>query len=69
MSRRFAMRSRPMANARSIKYQMAIAKPPLAKEIKEIKEIKEFKEIKECDFEAAEVNETLVRDLATGDFL
>jgi DNA replication protein DnaC len=43
--------------ARSIKYQMTIAKLPLAKEIKEF------------DFEAAEVNETLIRDLATGDFL
>jgi hypothetical protein len=38
--------------ARSIKYQMTIAKLPLAKEIEEF------------DFEAAEVNETLVRDLA-----
>jgi len=27
------------------------------------------KEINEFDFEAAEVNETLIRDLATGDFL
>jgi len=43
--------------ARSIKYQMTIAKLPLAKEIDEF------------DFEAAEVNETLIRDLATGDFL
>lgn len=43
--------------ARSIKYQMTIAKLPLAKEIEEF------------DFEAAEVNETLIRDLATGDFL
>jgi DNA replication protein DnaC len=43
--------------ARSIKYQMTIAKLPLAKEIKEF------------DFEAAEVNETLIHDLATGDFL
>lgn len=43
--------------ARSVKYQMTIAKLPLAKEIQEF------------DFEAAEVNETLVRDLATGDFL
>ncbi len=42
--------------ARSIKYQMTIAKLPLAKEIEEF------------DFEAAEVNETLIRDLATGDF-
>lgn len=43
--------------ARSIKYQMTIAKLPLAKELEEF------------DFEATEVNETLVRDLATGDFL
>ncbi|MEM9247927.1 MAG: IS21-like element helper ATPase IstB [Pseudomonadota bacterium] len=43
--------------ARSVKYQMTIAKLPLAKEIEEF------------DFEAAEINETLVRDLATGDFL
>ncbi len=43
--------------ARSIKYQMTIAKLPLAKELQEF------------DFEAAEVNETLIRDLATGDFL
>ena len=43
--------------ARSIKYQMTIAKLPLAKELEEF------------DFEVAEVNETLIRDLATGDFL
>ena len=43
--------------ARSIKYQMTIAKLPLAKELEEF------------DFEAAEVNETLIRDLATSDFL
>jgi DNA replication protein DnaC len=43
--------------ARSIKYQMTIAKLPLAKELEEF------------DFQAAEVNETLIRDLATGDFL
>lgn len=36
---------------------MTIAKLPLAKEIEEF------------DFEAAEVNETLIRDLANGDFL
>ena len=36
---------------------MTIAKLPLAKELEEF------------DCEAAEVNETLVRDLATGDFL
>src|SRR6056297_726389 len=43
--------------ARSVKYQMTIAKLPLAKELEEF------------DFEAAEVNETLIRDLATSDFL
>ena len=43
--------------ARSVKYQMTIARLPLAKELNEF------------DFEAAEVNETLMRDLATGDFL
>jgi len=43
--------------ARSIKYQMTIAKLPLAKELDEFA------------FDAAEVNETLIRDLATGDFL
>ena len=41
--------------ARSIKYQMTIAKLPLAKELEEF------------DFEAAEVNETLIRGLASGD--
>ena len=43
--------------ARSIKYQMTIAKLPLAKEIDEF------------DFDDTPVNETLVRDLASGDFL
>lgn len=43
--------------ARSVKYQMTISKLPLAKEIEEF------------DFEAADVNEALIRDLATGDFL
>jgi DNA replication protein DnaC len=43
--------------ARSIKYQMTIAKLPLAKEVDEF------------DFEATPVNETLVRELAAGDFL
>ena len=43
--------------ARSVKYQMTIAKLPLARELEE------------CDFEAAEINETLIRDLASGDFL
>ena len=43
--------------ARSIKYQMTIAKLPLAKELEEF------------DFEATEINETLIRDLAAGDVL
>jgi DNA replication protein DnaC len=43
--------------ARSIKYQMTIAKLPLAKELEEF------------DFGETEINETLVRDMATGDFL
>ncbi|MEM7442674.1 MAG: ATP-binding protein [Pseudomonadota bacterium] len=43
--------------ARSIKYQMTIAKLPLAKELEEF------------DFKAAEVNETLIRDLAVGDLV
>ena len=42
--------------ARSIKYQMTIARLPLAKEIEEF------------DFTATPVNETLVRELAGGDF-
>ena len=43
--------------ARSIKYQMTIAKMPLAKEIDEF------------EFDDTPVNETLVRDLAGGGFL
>ncbi len=43
--------------ARSIKYQMTIAKLPLAKDLDDF------------DFDAAAVNETLVRDLAGGGFL
>jgi DNA replication protein DnaC len=43
--------------ARSIKYQTTIAKLPLAKELEEF------------DFEATGINETLIRDLAAGDFL
>ena len=43
--------------ARSIKYQMTIAKLPLAKEVDEF------------DFEETPVNETLVRDLVGGGFL
>ena len=43
--------------ARSIKYQMTITKLPLAKEVDEF------------EFESTPVNETLVRDLASGEFL
>ena len=43
--------------ARSIKYQMTIAKLPLAKDIDDF------------DFDGAAVNETLVRDLAGGGFV
>jgi DNA replication protein DnaC len=43
--------------ARSIKYQIAIARLPMAKEIDEFV------------FDATPINETLVRDLAGGDFL
>jgi len=43
--------------ARSIKYQMTITKLPVAKEIDEF------------TFEGTGINETLIRDLATGDFL
>ena len=43
--------------ARSIKYQLTIAKLPLAKDVDDF------------DFEATPVNDTLVRDLATGGFL
>ena len=43
--------------ARSIKYQMTIAKLPLARELEEF------------DFEATGINETLIRDLAAGNFL
>ena len=43
--------------ARSIKYQITIAKLPLAKEIEEF------------DFAGTPVNESLLRDLAGGDFL
>ena len=43
--------------AQSVKYQMTIAKLPLAKKLEEF------------DFEATEINETLIRDLASGDFL
>ncbi len=43
--------------ARSIKYQMTIAKLPLAKDLREF------------EFAGSPVNETLVRELATGGFL
>ena len=43
--------------ARSIKYQLTIAKLPLAKDIEDF------------DFVGTPINESLVRDLATGDFL
>jgi DNA replication protein DnaC len=43
--------------ARSIRYQITVAKLPLAKEIEEFV------------FEGTPINETLVRDLAAGDFL
>ena len=43
--------------ARSVKFQMTIAKLPQAKELYEF------------DFEMAQVNETLIRDQAIGDFL
>ena len=43
--------------ARSIKYQLTIAKLPLAKDIDDF------------DFAGTPINETLVRDLATGTFL
>ena len=43
--------------ARSIKYQIAIAKLPLAKELEDF------------DFDQTPINQTLVRELAAGDFL
>ncbi len=43
--------------ARSIKYQMTIAKLPLAKDLEDF------------DFDTADINETLVRDLAAGGFI
>ena len=55
----FMLRSESIAEkqARSIKYQLTIAKLPLAKDLKEF------------DFSGTPVNEGLVRDLATGAFL
>jgi DNA replication protein DnaC len=44
-------------HARSIKYQLTIARMPLAKEIEDF------------DFEGAPINETLAREIATGAFL
>jgi len=44
-------------HARSIKYQLAIAKLPLAKDLEAF------------DFAATPINQTLVRELAAGDFL
>src|SRR3546814_2290031 len=49
--------SSDLKHARSIKYQMTIAKPPLAKEIADF------------EFAGTPINEALVRDLATGAFL
>ena len=43
--------------ARSIKYQITLAKLPLAKDVEEFR------------FDATPINETLVRDLASGNFL
>ncbi|GLS35437.1 ATPase [Mesorhizobium tianshanense] len=47
----------PEKQARSIKYQLTVAKLPLAKDIDDF------------DFPGTPVNETLVRDLATGAFV
>jgi DNA replication protein DnaC len=44
-------------SARSIKYQMTVAKLPLAKDLEDF------------DFDAADINEALVRDLAAGGFI
>lgn len=43
--------------ARSIRYQITIAKPPLAKDVADFQ------------FDATPINETLVHDLASGNFL
>jgi DNA replication protein DnaC len=48
---------KPSARARSIKYQLTIAKLPLAKDLDDFQ------------FEGTPINETLVRDLAGGGFL
>jgi DNA replication protein DnaC len=52
-----AIGSRTMASARSVKYQITVAKLPVAREIEEF------------TFEGTPINETLVRDLARGEFL
>jgi DNA replication protein DnaC len=53
----FAIGSRTMASARSIRYQMTIAKLPLAKDIEQF------------DFTDTPINDGLVRELATGNFV
>jgi DNA replication protein DnaC len=53
----FAIGSRTMASARSIRYQMTIAKLPLAKDIEQF------------DFSGTPINEGLVKELATGAFV
>jgi DNA replication protein DnaC len=52
-----AIGSRTMASARSVKYQITTAKLPSAREIEEF------------TFDGTPINETLVRDLADGEFL
>ena len=52
-----AIGSRTMARARSVKYQITVAKLPFAREIEEF------------TFDSTPINETLVRDLARGEFL
>ena len=56
--------------ARSIKYQMTIAKLPLAKDIPSRGlQANHCRAADDFDFDAAAVNETLVRDLAAGGFI
>ena len=52
-----AIGSRTMASARSVKYQITVAKLPVAREIEEF------------TFDGTPINETLVRDLGRGEFL
>jgi len=52
-----AIGSRTMASARSVKYQITVAKLPVAREIEEF------------TFDGTPINETLVRDLTRGEFL